>query len=122
MGWSGLPTPIPFPPSVHLLPPVANLLLRAMSSTGVAASGELLLTLGEAGLRGASDSVLQGKERIRVRAGHLADVSWNPGETPGQQVAFGPSQHLLPNPLWLRLGSVPRLGTPWKDASGIGRV
>lgn len=35
-----------------------RLVLRAMSSVGAAASRELLLTLGEAGLRGASDSVL----------------------------------------------------------------
>lgn len=76
-----------------------------MSSVGVAASRELLLTLGEAGLGGASDSALRGKERVRVSLGHHPEDSWNPGEIPSQQAEFGSSQELFSTTLWLGLGS-----------------
>ena len=46
-----------------------RLVLQAISSAGAAASGGLRLTLGEVGLWGASDSALQGKEKVKVSHG-----------------------------------------------------
>jgi hypothetical protein len=54
-------------------------LLRVVSSAGAVVSGGLLLTLGEAGLCGASGSVLPRKKRGRGRLDYLPEAAWNFG-------------------------------------------
>lgn len=91
-GWTGAAGPgLPaLRPLLSAYTP-GNSLLRAVSSAGAAVSGGLLLTLGEAGLGGASDSVLP-QEEEQVKLACLPEATWALG-TPSCQAEFGPQTH-----------------------------